>query len=146
MYEIKIEKFTVRTMNDTFYTFLGEQVKEIVAKSGIKTGNVNIMTISTNCGISCTENLDCIISDYLDLMEKLAAYDGEYAHAHFLPTYGRTSANAYAHLRSLLTGNQTSFPIMDGKMVLGAAQDIVFMEWDGPQDRDIYVTVQGMKD
>ncbi len=143
MYKIKIEKIVIRTTGAFYHEFIGEKVKEIVAGAGIKTGSVTVMTTSTNGAVTVTENLECIISDYQDLMSKLADYDGAYSHAHFLPTYGRTSANAYAHLRSLLTGNQTSFPILDGKMAMGDAQDIVYFEWDGPQDRTVYVTVQG---
>ena len=143
MYKIKIEKIVLRTTAPSYHEFIGDKVKAIVADAGVKTGSVTVMTTSTNGAVTVTENLECIISDYQELMSKLVDYDAEYSHAHFLPTYGRTSANAYAHLRSLLSGNQTSFPILDGKMVMGDAQDIVYFEWDGPQDRTIYVTVQG---
>ena len=69
--------------------------------------------------------------------------DAQYSHAHFLPTYGRTSANAYGHLRSLLTGNSCIFPIQNGSMIMGAAQEIVLMEFDGPQERTVFVDVIG---
>ena len=54
-----------------------------------------------------------------------------------------TSANAYGHLRSLLTGNSCIFPIQNGSMIMGAAQEIVLMEFDGPQERTVFVDVIG---
>lgn len=67
----------------------------------------------------------------------------EYSHAHFLPTYGRTSANAYGHLRSILVGNSTVISLVNGKMTMGEAQEIVFMEFDGPQARKVFVDIIG---
>ena len=97
----------------------------------------------TNCGIVVTEPLECIMDDFKVLLHKLVDDDAQYSHAHFLPTYGRTSANAYGHLRSLLTGNSCIFPIQNGSMIMGAAQEIVLMEFDGPQERTVFVDVIG---
>ena len=35
------------------------------------------------------------------------------------------------------------FPIVDGKMAMGEAQEIVFMEFDGPQARKVFIDVIG---
>ena len=60
-----------------------------------------------------------------------------------MPTYGRTSANAYGHLRSILVGNHTILSLVEGKLVMGEAQEVVFMEFDGPQARKIFVDIVG---
>lgn len=135
---------TLVTTKDEYYTtYIGDIVKEFVAQSGVKNGIVSVVTAHTNCGITVTEPLDCILSDLDTLLHKLVDDDAEYSHAHFLPTYGRTSANAYGHLRSILIGNHTVVSLVDGKMVMGEAQEIVFMEFDGPQARKIFVDIIG---
>ncbi len=43
----------------------------------------------------------------------------------------------------MLTGNHCLFPVVDGKVVKGDAQEIYFMEFDGPSQRSYTITVQG---
>ena len=118
-------------------------MKELVADSGVQNGIVSVVTAHTNCSIMVTEPLDCILSDLDVLLHRLVNDDDEYSHAHFLPTYGRTSANAYGHLRSILVGNSTVLSLVNGKMTMGEAQEIVFMEFDGPQSRKIFGDIIG---
>jgi len=133
----------VMTEDEYCYQYIGDMVKGFVKDSGIQSGIVTVVTAHTNTGIIVTEPLDCILSDLDVLLHQLVKDDAEYSHAHFLNTYGRTSANAYGHLRSILTGNSCIFPIQQGKMLMGEAQEIVFMEYDGPQNRKVFVDVIG---
>lgn len=133
----------VMTKDEYHTTYIGDLVKEYTEKSGVSNGIVSVVTAHTNCGIIVTEPLSCILRDLDTLLHQLVDDDGEYAHAHFLPTYGRTSANAYGHLRSILVGNSTTLSLVDGKLAMGEAQEIVFMEFDGPQSRKIYIDIIG---
>lgn len=129
---------------DEYYTvYIGDIVKAFTAKSGVTNGIVSVVTAHTNCGIIVTEPLPCILSDLEVLLHQLVDDDAEYAHAHFLPTYGRTSANAYGHLRSILVGNSTTLSLVNGKLAMGEAQEVVFMEFDGPQSRKIFIDIIG---
>ena len=114
---VKHYQFSVLTDDEYSYHYIGEQVKAYVKESGITSGIVTTVVAHTNCGIVVTEPLECIMDDFKVLLHKLVDDDAQYAHAHFLPTYGRTSANAYGHLRSLLTGNSCIW-IMTGIMNL----------------------------
>lgn len=135
---------TVVNSQDEYDTaYIGDIIKKMVQESNMKNGIVTVVTAHTNCGITVTEPLDCILSDLDVLLHKLVDDDGEYSHAHFLPTYGRTSANAYGHLRSILIGNHTILSLVNGSLVMGEAQEVVFMEFDGPQARKIYVDIVG---
>lgn len=140
---VKHYEFFVMT-EDEYYTFyIGDIVKEYVKESGIQNGIVAVVTAHTSCGILVTEPLDCILSDLKDLLTDFIPEDAEYSHAHFLHTYGRTSANSYGHLRSIFTGNHTMVSLVNGELAMGAAQEIVFMEFDGPQQRKVYVDIIG---
>ena len=140
---VKHYEFFVATQDEYYTEYIGDRVKEFVAESGVQNGIVSVVTAHTNCGIMVTEPLDCILSDVEVLLHRLVLDDDEYSHSHFLPTYGRTSANAYGHLRSILVGNHTIVSLVDGKLCMGEAQEIVFMEFDGPQTRKIFVDVIG---
>lgn len=140
---VKHYEFFVTTRDEYYTAYIGDTVKEFIADSGIQNGVVSVVTAHTNCGIIVTEPLDCILSDLNVLLHRLVNDDDEYSHAHFLPTYGRTSANAYGHLRSILTGNSTMLSLVNGKACMGEAQEIVFMEFDGPQARKVFVDIIG---
>lgn len=115
----------------------------VVENSGINAGVAFAITAHTTTGITVNESLECLESDIEKFMESLVQDDGTWAHAHWLPTYGRTSANITGHLRSLVTGNHCVFPVTDGKVNVGAAQDIYLTEYDGPQNREITIVVMG---
>ena len=119
------------------------QIKQAVEESGIQTGLVTAITAHTTTGITVNESLDCLESDIETFLRGLVKDDAEYVHAHWLPTYGRTSANCTGHLRSLVTGNHCVFPVTGGTIEVGAAQDIYLMEYDGPQNREITIVVMG---
>lgn len=140
---VKHYEFFVTTKDEYDTAYIGDTVKGFIAASGIRSGIVSVVTAHTNCGIVVTEPLDCILSDLDTLLHQLVDDDAQYSHAHFLPTYGRTSANAYGHLRSILVGNHTVLSLVDGKACMGEAQEIVFMEFDGPQARKVFVDILG---
>ncbi|HOO81655.1 MAG TPA: YjbQ family protein [Alphaproteobacteria bacterium] len=51
--------------------------------------------------------------------------------------------NSTGHIKSTLTGNHCVFPLIDGEIICGGAQDIYLVEFDGPQLRRIYVETIG---
>ena len=140
---VKHYEFFVMTQDEYYTEYIGDKVKAYVAEAVIQNGIVSVVTAHTNCGIIVTEPLSCILSDLDVLLHRLVNDDDEYSHAHFLPTYGRTSANAYGHLRSILVGNSTILSLVNGKHCMGEAQEVVFMEFDGPQARKIFVDIIG---
>lgn len=140
---VKTDKIFVMTSNDVELVKLTEQVKEIVSNSGVRNGIVAVITAHTTTGITVNEGLDCLETDIVGTLRRLVPDDLPYTHAHFLPTYGRTSANATGHLRGMLLGNNCIFPIENGKVLLGEAQDVYLAELDGPQKRKLFVNIIG---
>ncbi|MVB11970.1 hypothetical protein CAFE_26990 [Caprobacter fermentans] len=136
---------TIRHLSKAVSEFynITEQVHGIVEKSGIKNGFVAVITSHTTTGIMVNEALPCVEQDLSELMDKLVPLNEPYLHAHFLPTYGATSNNSQGHLKSALTGNHCLFPVLDGKIVCGGAQEIYLAEYDGPQARKVFVEVMG---
>ena len=48
--------------------------------------------------------------------------------------------NPWAHVRAALTASSVTIPLEDGKLALGDLQTIFFCEFDGPREREVYVT------
>ena len=107
------------------YINITEEVHQLIRESGVKNGIAAVITSHTTTGIFVNEALPCVESDISDMLEKSAPLNETYAHAHFLPDYGATGNNSQGHLKSLLTGNHCVFPVIDGEIVCGGAQETV---------------------
>ncbi len=134
---------TVLTSQYNQFILITEEVSAAVEESGIRNGIVAVTSNHTTAGIMVNEALECLESDIDDALQRLIPEDHPYAHARILRDYGSTAGNPTGHLKSMLTGNHCLFPVVDGKVVKGDAQEIYFMEFDGPSQRSYTITVQG---
>ncbi len=50
--------------------------------------------------------------------------------------------NAHSHMQAILLGNAVSVPFKDGKLQLGQYQDVILVELDGPQTRNVVISIQ----
>ena len=139
-----IEIVPIEIMTDEYnqYFIITEQVKKIVAKSKIKNGMLTVETKHTTTGITVNESLECLQSDIDVFLKKIVPEDTPYSHCHMLPDYGSTGGNPTGHIKALIVGNHCHFPIVNGKIIGGGAQDIWFLEFDGPSVRTINVIIQ----
>ena len=120
-----------------------DDVRQFAAQSKIKNGVVYVILSHTTAGIMVNESLPCLEKDIEATLEDLVPLKRDYAHSHFLPSYGAIGGNAPGHLKSMICGNHAVFPIVDGHVVCGNAQDVYFGEFDGIQRRKVYITVMG---
>ena len=134
--------YWMSTKPEEFHNITRE-VHDIVLNSPVRNGVVFVITSHTTTGIMVNEGLECVEKDMADMLERLVPDDEPYNHAHFLPSYGATGNNSTGHLRSFLSGNHCVFPVIDGKIVCGGAQDIYIIDFDGPQKRKVFVEILG---
>jgi secondary thiamine-phosphate synthase enzyme len=120
-----------------------DDVEQVVAASSVKNGLVAVIVAHTTCGIVVNEGLPCVERDLGEMLERMVPLDAPYAHAHFLRSYGATGNNSQGHLKSTLVGNSCMFPLIDGKMQRGGAQEIYLAEFDGPQRRRVFIELIG---
>lgn len=140
---IKTVQKKVLTEKEFQMISIKDEMLDFVKESGIKNGFVLVMSGHTTAGIMVNENLDCLMVDIEQTLDRMVPVVADYAHSHFLPSYGATGGNAPGHLKQMLCGNETIFPIVDGKVLCSFAQDVFFAEFDGPQLRKYYFQVQG---
>jgi secondary thiamine-phosphate synthase enzyme len=94
---------------------------------------LHVYTPHTTCGLLINEQADPdVIQDILDALDRMAPTDYPYRHS---------EENSDAHIKSALTGASVSIPFSGGTPRLGTWQGIFFMEFDGPRDRKIIVTL-----
>ncbi|MDY4279003.1 MAG: secondary thiamine-phosphate synthase enzyme YjbQ [Faecalicoccus sp.] len=140
---IKTYKENITTHKEFEMIPITDLVRKRVEESRIQAGIVYVITAHTSSGIIVNENLPCLMTDIEETLERLVPLDHDYAHSHFLLSYGATGGNAPGHLKSMLCGNHTVMVIEKGKIECGQAQDIYFAEFDGPQARTIFIHIQG---
>ena len=141
MFEHKTFSFLTKEYNE--FVKITDKVEAAVKESKIKNGIITVLTRHTTTGIAVNEALECLESDLLSFLERLVPEDFPYAHARMLKDYGSTAGNPTGHLKAHLTGNHCIFPIVDGEIARGGAQDIYFCEFDGPSKRTVSLTILG---
>jgi secondary thiamine-phosphate synthase enzyme len=114
-------------------------VIDIVKKSGISTGLVNVYAQGATCAIMIQENWDdSVQNDVITLLKRLIP-SGIWQH-------DAQDNNGDAHLKSGLIGPDKTIPVINGIPGLSRWQNIFFCEFDGPrEDRKIVVTVMEIK-
>jgi secondary thiamine-phosphate synthase enzyme len=140
---IKLERIKVQSRKSEEAINITPVVDEVVRKSGVRNGLVNVMNMHTSAGLLVTEGIPCLEEDILTHFARLVPEDEDYHHRRYLDYDGRLGFNADAHLKSVLGGISCSFPIEEGKVVRGSRQTIYFMEYDGPLERTYVVQVLG---
>lgn len=112
-----------------------KQVEQIVFRSGVKQGLVNVYAQGATAAIMIQENWDdSVQTDVVNFLSKLIP-QGVWLH-------DRQDGNGDAHLKAGIVGPSESIPIIKGKLGLSTWQNIFFCEFDGPrQQRNIVVTV-----
>ena len=140
---ITLKTLQINTTRKNVLYKITDMVRDVIEESNIKIGFVLIITAHCTTGIMSNESLPCLETDLLDILDTLAPERDDYLHARYLHSYGACGGNTTGHAKGLLTGNHNVFPVENRKLLLGAAQDIYFCEYDGPQIRNFYVEVVG---
>ena len=113
---------------------ISDQVQNVVGKSGVRSGIAHVFAPHATGVLILTEYEPSLITDIKNTLEKLIPKSGDYAHP----------SNAHSHLRSMLFSPDKTLPVIDGRIVLGTWQSLVFVETDThPRQRMIVVQVLG---
>jgi secondary thiamine-phosphate synthase enzyme len=112
-----------------------QEVDEVVRKSGLSNGLVNVYAQGATAAIMIQENWDdSVQTDVVNLLKKLIPR-GVWLH-------DRQDGNGDAHLKAGIVGPSETIPVIAGKMGLSTWQNIFFCEFDGPRNqRKILLTI-----
>jgi secondary thiamine-phosphate synthase enzyme len=145
---IQLHRIEVISKKDMEMIDITPHVEKLVEASGASSGIVFVSTAHTTSGIVVTEGVECLERDIPAHLERLAPKEppeGAYGYYHnrLLDFDGRLGYNAADHLKSVIGGIQTFFPIEHGKVVRGGRQRVYFVEYDGPLARTVFIQIMG---
>ncbi len=132
-----MDTIVLKTKEHELYN-ITDRVIEIVEKSGVKDGLCLVYTPHSTAGVLVACGIDPnALTDVDNFIRKLVPIETPFAHTCDPKT------DAAGHLKAILTNVQQTFPVENGKVLLGSSQEIYFAEYDGPRERKVYVKVVG---
>jgi secondary thiamine-phosphate synthase enzyme len=136
------------TSRDEFWD-LSDVVREVVERAGVRHGQVTVHTPHTTTTIVLNESETGFLNDYRRAMTDLVPADRYYEHDdHELRTENLQEdeyVNGHAHVRQMLVGAASAtIPVVDGQVLLGTWQKVLFGEFDQARERRVVIHVQGV--
>ena len=142
-YKVASTTLVITTKERVELKTITEQIAEFVSQAPVRDGVVQISSLHTTAGIMLNEIQDALLADIKDLFGKVVPHGVYYKHND--PLFSDCDRqNADAHLRAIVVGPSLSIPIENGKLKLGTWQQVLFTEFDGPNNRKIHVQVMGI--
>lgn len=125
------ESFAVSTHRRVELVDITDRVRDVICRSGAGSGICVVFVPHTTAAVTINENADPDVgTDINAVFNKLAPAGAHYAHA---------EGNADAHAKAVLVGSSVTVLVEKGMPVLGTWQGILFCEFDGPRERNVFV-------
>lgn len=144
------ENHSFRTEKGGQFVDLTDDVRDLVARSGIRNGAAIVFAPHTTCSVVINERETGFLADFGDLLEAVVPSAVDYRHDDLsirtenLEDDPHDVPNGHAHCRAALLGSSSQMvPVLDGELVLGRYQRIFFLELDHARDRKVYLQVMG---
>ena len=114
-------------------------VCSIVDSSGITNGIVVVFAPGSTMGITTIEYESGLVHDLTQALQRMAPDNINYQH-----NERWHDGNGHSHVRASLLGQSETFPIVNGDIVLGTWQQIIFIDLDNrSRSRKLVVQVTG---
>jgi len=124
-------ELSIKTAKRTQAINITSQIAHAVR--GKQGGLLHVYTPHTTCGLIINEEADPnVIRDIMEGLDRMVPADYPYTHM---------EGNSDAHIKAVLTGSSVSLPLSGGVLKLGTWQGIFFMEFDGPRERKVALTL-----
>ena len=133
------EEIQIRTTQHGEMHDLTEQIGSVVARSGIRTGLVQIFNVGSTGAVGTIEFEPGLERDLPQMLDNLFPPSRDYGHER-----AWHDGNGHSHLQATLLGPSLTVPVKEGRLVLGTWQQIFHLECDiKPRQRTVMVTVMG---
>ena len=128
-------RISVQTQRSKQVVDITNRVNQIIAQNGMQSGLCGVTIQHTTAAISTVDLDPGTDQDMLDAFTTMIP-DLDYRHPH-------DPAHAPDHILATLVGPSVVLPIENGELVLGTWQSVVLFEFDGPRERNVFVTLLG---
>ena len=134
------ERLALETRGDADMNDITEMVAHLVAKTGLKEGQVLLFCAGSTGGLTTIEYEPGLIRDFPLMFERLAPRNIHYHHED-----AWHDGNGHSHCQASLLGPSLIIPVENGRMILGTWQQIVFIDFDNkPRHREIITQISGL--
>ena len=127
---------------------LTEIVRETVSRTRIRHGQITVYIPHTTTSIVINESETGFLNDFRRLLDAVVPSDRYYEHDdHELCTENLQEdefINGHAHCRQVLTGSASvTIPVVEGELLSGRWQRVLFAELDQARQRRVVFHAQG---
>ncbi len=130
-----LKNFKIRTTAQDVYA-ITDDVKAFVEECGVQEGICTITIPHTTAAVTITSFWDPHgFEDLQDEIGRLVPTRVDFKHQHDTPQ------DAAGHVKSSLLGVTMTLIVHEGRLLLGHSQGIYFLEFDGPRNREYFVSV-----
>lgn len=121
------------------------QIKDFIASTSIKNGQVLVFSRHTTTALTVNENEARLLEDVKVFLHKLAPESERYLHndLHLRDVPEDEPMNAHSHLMAMMLSTSEVIPLVDGTLALGTWQSVLFFELDGPRKRTVFLQISG---
>ncbi|MFN0110942.1 MAG: secondary thiamine-phosphate synthase enzyme YjbQ [Blastocatellia bacterium] len=140
------DEICLKTSECLQFIDLTRHITNIVSRSGIRHGLVNVQTKHTTTALIVNENEPLLIEDLKRLLDKHMPRDGEYEHNDFsrrVDIPPDEPANGHSHCKALFLPASVLLNVADGRLQIGRWQSIFLIELDEARERSVSVMVMG---
>lgn len=132
-------KINIKTNGEVDIIDITSKIQDIIKKSKIKNGIACVFVPGSTGSITTIEYEPGLMKDLPRSLQKLAPKGEHYDHHE---TWH--DDNGHSHIRSSIIGPGLTIPFIDGRLIHGTWQQIVFVELDtSPRNRNIVVQIVG---
>jgi secondary thiamine-phosphate synthase enzyme len=150
------ESPAIRTEAMHFHTGASEEfwdfadiVRDVAKRSTVRHGQMTVYTPHTTTSIVINESETGFLNDFRKAIDRMIPVDTYYEHDdHDVRTENMQEdefINGHSHIRQLLTGQPSvTIPIVDGEVLLGQWQRVLYAELDQSRERRVFFHAQGV--
>lgn len=128
-------RLTIKTTENLQAVNLTPNLHDVLYKQEIEDGLCTIFIAHTTAGITTGEFGEGTEEDLMEVMQKVIPHI-RFRHQH-------DPSHAWEHMAASLIGASLVIPFVNKRLVLGTWQSILLLEFSGPRERIIFVSIQG---
>ncbi len=131
--------FTLQTRGNADAHDVTDAVARAVGGSGLRSGIATVFCPGSTSALTTIEFEPGAVSDLCRVFDEIVPRDREYRH-----NERWQDGNGHSHVRASLLGPSLTIPFVNGRLMLGTWQQVIYLDFDvRPRQREIVVQVMG---
>jgi secondary thiamine-phosphate synthase enzyme len=117
-----------------------DEVREALAQTGLKDGTLTVFAPGATAAVTTIEYEPGVVQDFQMVLDEVASPARRWQH-----NINNHDGNGHSHVRAAMLGPSLTIPFVDGRLILGRWQEIVFVDLDErPRERSLVVQAMGV--